>query len=41
MNTKGVVGNPAWDVSNRERPNRASDMRTKTANAHAQCVKQG
>ncbi|MGL2401986.1 hypothetical protein ACOWMZ_06185 [Helicobacter pylori] len=34
MNTKGVVG----DISNHERPNHASDMRTKRAihNAHAQ-----
>ncbi|GAA8445626.1 hypothetical protein KKKH12_00140 [Helicobacter pylori] len=34
MNTKGAVG----DISNDERPNHASDTRTKTANynAHAQ-----
>ncbi|GAA6955499.1 hypothetical protein AOH343_06290 [Helicobacter pylori] len=31
MNTKGVVG----DISNDEKPNRASDTRTKTANYNA------
>ncbi|MFT2771602.1 hypothetical protein ACMWQC_00075 [Helicobacter pylori] len=35
MNTKGAVG----DISNDERPNHASDTRTKTANSQHPCIK--
>ncbi|WRF42481.1 hypothetical protein E5E47_06760 [Helicobacter pylori] len=37
MNTKGAVG----DISNDERPNRASDTRIKTAIHNASRTKQG